>query len=331
MSEQLFDPYGILGIGRDADPASIRRAFRRLAMRWHPDRNDDPQATERFKQIRAAFDWLTGDDDRATARDEDEADAARGADRHEELELTLEEAMLGCDKPFTLRRQQPCPTCDGEGMVALRHTRMCEVCHGSGKVRTTLGLEKCHICSGRGFVQRAACEDCCGSGHVQADREVTVHVAAGMLPGEVLRLKGLGHEAEGEGEAGTLFLTLRLRDDGMFRLQGRDIHVDQPVGMLRLLAGGRLSLAGPLGPILFDLAPGAGTELRLPGRGFPGRGGDLASAGDLVVTLQPCLPEDLDDKQLGGLARLEDALQRQRERHYPALERWWQAYLASRA
>ncbi|MCB1929414.1 MAG: J domain-containing protein [Rhodocyclaceae bacterium] len=332
MSERLFDPHGILEIAEDADLATIRRAFRRLAMRWHPDRNPDPDATARFREIRAAFDWLTGDPDVEGGDDDVDAPSDVGAtDRHADIELSLVEAMLGCDKPFVIRRQRPCEVCDGEGSVALSHTRLCEVCHGSGKVRTTHSLEKCHICGGRGYVQRAACEHCAGSGEVIADRTVTVHVGAGMLPGEVLRLKGLGHESPGGG-AGTLFLTIRLAADDLFELAGRDIRVRQPVSMLRLIAGGRLSIAAPLGPVLIELEPGQvdGCELRLSGKGYPGRGGSLDDAGDLVVTLEPCPPEQLDEAQRRSLAKLEEQLQRHRATHFPRLEEWWQDYLASR-
>lgn len=337
VSERLFDPHGILEVAEDADLATIRRAFRRLAMRWHPDRNPDPDAAARFREIRAAFDWLTGDpavDEAGDADDafDDGAGAAQAAaDRYDELELELAEAMLGCDKPFVIRRQRPCDVCDGSGSVALTHTRLCAVCHGSGKVRTTHGLEKCHICGGRGYVQRAECERCAGSGEIVADRTVNIHVGAGMLPGEVLRLKGLGHETA-SGATGTLFLTIRLAEDGLFRLAGRDILVTQPVSVLRLIAGGRLSIAAPLGPMLIDLEPGqvAGREMRLSGKGYPGRGGSLDDAGDLVVTLEASLPAALDDAQRRTLSRLEDQLQRDRAGHFPALDAWWQAYLASR-
>lgn len=337
MPDQLFDPYSILEIAQDADFDTVRKAFRRLAMRWHPDRNADPQATERFKEIRAAFDWLSSDPDPAGGGDEGEAPeraggGARGADRHDELIVTLAEAMMGCDKPWTIRRRATCDACDGSGSVQLRHTRMCEICHGSGKVRTPKGLEKCHICRGRGYVQHAACEDCGGSGEVFADRVVTVHVAAGLLPGEVLRLKGLGDAGEDGQSAGTLFLTLKLAEDPLFSLDGRDIHVTQPISALRLMAGGRVSLAGPLGPVLVDLPAGTPADrgMRLPGQGFPGRGGALDSAGALVLHFEAVLPEALDASQLKLLATLENGLQAQRARHYPAAEGWWQDYLASR-
>ncbi len=334
MSDPVFDPHAILEIEAGADAATIRRAFRRLAMRWHPDRNPDPGATEIFKRIRAAFEWLTSDL-QAPAPDvaaDDEGEVG-GQDRHETLEVSLAELIMGCDKPFVVRRLSRCDACDGEGSVRMRHTRMCDICHGSGRVRTPAGLERCHLCTGRGFVQHAACDVCGGSGEAVSARTVTVHVAAGLLPGEVLRLKGLG-EPDSEGaRPGTLFLTLALSHDPLFSLEGRDIHVRQPVSALRLLAGGRVSLAGPLGPVVMNLPAGdglGGGPVRLSGQGFPGRGGTLDGAGDLVVHLEPQLPAALDTADRDILQRLEARLDAARPQHYPGLDRWWRDYLASR-
>ncbi|MCB1889558.1 MAG: DnaJ domain-containing protein [Rhodocyclaceae bacterium] len=334
MSDPVFDPHAILEIEAGADAATIRRAFRRLAMRWHPDRNADPGATETFKRIRAAFEWLTSDApaDDVEASPSDPAGPS-GMDRHETLEVTLAELIMGCDKPFVVRRLSECEACEGAGSVRMRHTRMCDICHGSGKVRTPAGLERCHLCAGRGFVQHASCEHCGGSGEALSERTVTVHVEAGLLPGEVLRLKGLGEPGGEGGLPGTLFLTLALADDPLFSLEGRDIHVRQPISALRLLAGGRVSLAGPLGPVVMDLPPGDGLgpgTLRLSGQGFPGRGGTIDGAGDLVVHLEPLLPSALSASDREALQGLEARLDGARDRHYPGLDSWWRTYLASR-
>ena len=333
LTAEALDPYRLLEIPQDADHVTIRRAFRRQAMRWHPDRNPAPEAVERFKEIRAAYEGLldaAGDDRQA---DEEAPVAPRGADRHEELWLSLEEAMLGCDTPFSIRREGQCAECGGSGSVELARTRMCSACHGSGKLRTDKGLQACADCGGKGFSRRAGCEVCEGSGRAQADQVVTVHVAAGVLPGEVLRLRGLGHPAEGDGPPGELFLGIRLEPHAIFRLEGRDLHVNQPVSALRLIAGGRISVAGPLGPIVTELSSSDSRrrELRLAGKGFPGRGGKMDAAGDLVVMLEPVLPSGLSDKQRARLSKLEAELQQDASHHYDRLEQWWRMYRSKRS
>lgn len=331
VPEQAFDPHHVLEIDEGASAATIRRAYRRQAMRWHPDRNPDPHAAERFKQIRAAYERLTETQDGDEAGEppgEADEPAPRGADRHEEIWLTLEEAMLGCDKPFAIVRESECASCAGTGSIALTHTRLCGDCHGSGRVRNGSGLARCASCGGQGYVLKAPCEACEGSGVGRSEQQVTVHVASGVLPGEVLRLKGLGHPPEGDGLPGVLYLTIRLHPDPLFRLDGRDLHVDQPIGMLRLLVGGRISVAGPLGPILVDLDRDAADcrRVRLEGRGFPGRNGALDTAGALEVHFQPRLPLALSPAQLQRLAALETELQADGAGHYPEVHDWWQAY-----
>lgn len=330
VSANLLDPHALLEIAEDADESAIRRAFRRLAMRWHPDRNADPAAAERFREIRAAYEHLINPPDAGSADDPpaEAGEAARGADRHEEIWLSLAEAMLGCDKPFTLRRERECSDCGGSGRVELAHTRLCTDCHGSGRVRNASGLVACSRCEGKGYVRSGECGGCAGSGRRHADQVVTVHVAAGVLPGEVLRLRGLGHDAGNGGIPGTLFLTVRLQPHPIFELDGRDLRSVQPISALRLIAGGRASLAGPLGPVIVELAPGSGLEreLRLEGKGFPGRGGDMRSAGALVIRLEGVLPQALDEDQLARIARLEGELQRDDAAHYPALAAWRRSY-----
>ena len=97
------DPHAVLGVTPDASPAELKRAYRRLAMRWHPDRNVDPLATERFKQIRAAYEQLLAVDlpDDVEMADAETAPGdfvARAADIRLDLSISLEEGAAGCRK-----------------------------------------------------------------------------------------------------------------------------------------------------------------------------------------------------------------------------------------
>jgi molecular chaperone DnaJ len=140
-----IDPYATLGVSRESGPADWKRAYRRLAMRWHPDRNDDPLATERFKEINAAYDRLMAGDDpdvideasreeEAHAETAPEPNVAKAADIRLNLEITLEEGASGCRKPIHYARGKPCPTCEGTGEAGMVRTRFCDACHGSGRV-----------------------------------------------------------------------------------------------------------------------------------------------------------------------------------------------------
>lgn len=167
-----MDAHDLLGLAPGASAHDIKRSFRRLAMLWHPDRNPDPHAQEHFKALRAAYESLLADltsatpDDEAPDADEDAGDAAeaRGADRSQDLTLTIEAAFFGGERTVELEGDGECGACAGSGEEVLRHTRLCASCHGTGRTHGRHGLAPCRHCAGRGYLSKQACPSCHGSG-----------------------------------------------------------------------------------------------------------------------------------------------------------------------
>ncbi len=322
------DPYEILGISPDSGPAEWKRAYRRLAMRWHPDRNAHAQATERFKEINAAYEQLTAvdvDDEPEAGGEADAppaAEPARAADIRLNLELSLEEAASGCRKTVVVMRGKPCPTCAGSGEHGMARTRFCGACHGSGRVRADGELVRCGDCGGRGFFSERICPDCHGSGRQTAEVSLEISVPPGMLAGDELRLSGQGEPGDGDELPGHLFLTLVLRSHALFQLRGRDLHFSMPVGALAMLAGGKVELPTLFGTLAHELAAGSAErrEIRVAGRGYPGRG--RLPAGDLVVDLQPVFPARLDARQRKLLLQAHQALVDDMAEAMPEIAAW---------
>jgi len=328
-----YDPHSVLGVHRAATPEELKRAYRRLAMRWHPDRNDHPEATERFKQIRAAYDHLTAvdspDEPENVAPDTDESptapeeNIARAADIRLNLEISLEQAVAGCRQAITYHRGKPCPTCAGSGEAGLSRTRFCGACHGSGRVRDPQRvLVACDACSGRGFFTERICPDCAGSGRDSAEVQLEITVPPGMLPGDELRLAGQGEAAHADLQAGDLYLTVVIRSHPLFQLRGRDLCFCMPVSALLLIGGGDLELPVPGGVLHHTLEAGSpeARQLRLAGKGYPGRGS--LAAGDLVVDLQPVFPRQLNARQRKLLGQVNAALVEELDRTLPELAEW---------
>ncbi len=330
------DPYNVLGLSAEAGPAEWKRAFRRLAMRWHPDRNGHPEAAERFREIRAAYDRLTtvnGENEGENGAPDDEAEGAaqedpvaRAADIRFSFELALEEAASGCTKTFSFSRGKACSTCDGSGESGMARTRFCAACHGSGRIRDAgRGLIPCAGCGGRGFFSERICSDCAGSGRETADLSLEISVPPGMLPGDELRLAGQGEPAMGELAAGDLYLTLIIRSHPRYQLRGRDLHFSMPVSALALIAGGEIDVPAPGGNISVRLAAGLPDSrvLHLAGKGYPGRSHNLA--GDLFVTLNPVFPRQLDARQRKLLLQVDKALHENLADSLPEIAAWHQA------
>lgn len=305
MNRQTMDFFSILGIAPDASAGEIKRAYRRQAMAWHPDRSSHPEATERFKLIRAAYAALQnrGGSEEAAETPAGASAMARASDIRLDLEVALEEAAFGCAKDIVFERGIACGTCGGSGEAGVSRSRPCQGCHGSGRIRRRQhGLEICPQCGGRGYFSQRVCPDCSGRGKHCEKISLTVAVPAGMSPGDELRLVGQGEPGVGGVMPGDLFLRLGIRRHALFELHDCELSYAMPVNGLKLLAGGNIDVLVLGGVESVELEAGeiAPRTLRLAGRGYPGR--RAAQAGDLVVHLQPVMPQRWDGEP-GRLVR----------------------------
>lgn len=330
------DPFATLGLHQAASLEEVRRAYRRLAMRWHPDRNPTATAEAEFKRIKAAYELIL-DPQRyaqwqqerpsadAAAEQEPAEAAATGDDLTQTLVLSLEEAAHGCVKNIELARSSRCSPCHGSGRVQHTHSQPCAQCNGVGRVRgDSRGTRLCEGCGGRGYLRESACPECAGSGWRKKLRTLSVKVPAGVTHGERLRLaRQVRHGPEGEGAAGDLYLEIRLAAHPLFELNGRDLQCTVPLSIFQLLGGGgQIEVPTLHGSSMLDLLPfpAHGLDYRLPAQGFPKKHG--RGAGDLIVHLRPVYPSHLAAKDKALLDRLQASLLGDLEQRAPELAAW---------
>ena len=279
MPLSYTDYYEVLGVPRVADPDTIRRAYRKLARKYHPDLNSDGDAEERFKELGEAYEVLSDADKRARydrlgarwreaereAPDESFEDFVAhqefGDGTHVEFGDDLFEALFGARAG---RAGGPLRGHDREALLELS----LEDALAGGRRRLTLD-----------------------------GREVSVNFPAGVRDGQLIRLAGQGGEGRDGGPPGDLFLRVVLKPHPCFRRRSDDdLDVDLPITPSEAALGATVAVETPTGTARVRVPAGSssGRRLRLRGRGVPKRGG---GSGDLHAIVKIVVPKKLSDHE----------------------------------
>ena len=321
------ESYSELGLHPDCSDAEIKAAWRRLAGRWHPDRNASPHALRNIQRINRALEEIR----RARAAPDTDDDAAATPPARpgpeQVVELTLEEALAGCTRTLHGELVDDCPDCAGSGVEL--HASSCQECGGSGRARQQLWFSwmtppaKCGACHGQG-VARHACEACEGNGKARPTKyRCRVQIPAGTRDGEVLQV-ALRLQAAAGKRSETLRVRVAVQPHPFFTL-GADgtVKVELPVDGFAWMAGRWIEVPTPGGLQQMRLQRGH-LSYRIKGQGWPlAAGGERA---DCIVTVEPQFPEELSSQQAALVDRLVDSNARA-----PQLAQWrqrvadWQA------
>ncbi len=348
------DYYIVLGVSRTVSQEDLKRAFRGLALQYHPDRNpDDPDATRRFREISEAYQVLSDPEQRArydklgplfrmdgrppTPEDLNAfvADALAGlfgrrrpGDKGEDLKytltVTLEEAGLGTHKEIELRRRVPCTRCEATGAEPGVGRSPCPACEGSGKSQARrLFRSECPRCDGRGFLVVEKCKRCEGAGVRDDTERFRVRVPAGVATGTKLKLRGKGSFPRGDGPPGDLVVLMDVEDHALFRRRGADLFLEAPLTYAEATLGTELTVPTLDGQTRIRVPAGSpsGKIFRLSGRGLHQ---DRGKPGDLHVKVVVEVPTNLSPAARRALDALQAALPAQA---HPGRSAWDAALL----
>lgn len=326
----MRDPYDVLGLDRSASEADIKRAYRKLAKEFHPDRHGgDKSAQDRFAEIGSAYEIL-GDKEKRAQFDRGEIDA-EGKPRFQGFE-----GFAGGGPGF--ENIDPRSFADilsgfgrggGGGARTFRFTT-----GGPGGPRGFAGgadegdddiLRS--IFGGRGRAARAApgadlraevavtLEDIVAGRKPKVSlptgKNVALTLPKGVLDGQVIRLQGQGHPSLSGGRPGDALVTVRFVPHPLFKPEGADLRLDLPVSLDEAVLGAKIAVPTLSGRVQVTIPPhsSSGRTLRLKGKGLPRETGH----GDLLVTPRIVLPEDADG-DLEALMRKWHEEKRQRPR-----------------
>lgn len=326
------DYYNVLGVSAKADGDEIKRAYRALALRWHPDRNaGNAEAEARFKDVNEAYRVLSDPEQRArydrlgplfTAdgrppRPDEVSEVmsrmwsnlwgrkprARGEDLRFTVAVSLEEVGSGTHREIVLPRQVRCATCDGVG-APTSGRQTCPICKGTG--RSTGGRllrTSCYHCDGRGYVVTAPCDTCHGDGRTAREDTLKVKIPPGVTTGQKLKVPSKGNETADGGPAGDLYVLVSVPEHTLFRRRGDDLVVDVPITVAEATLGAEIAVPTLDGRTVIRVPPGTppGRVFRLAGRGLPVMG--RSGRGDLHLEVQIEIPVQLSDDDRRGLER----------------------------
>ena len=290
------DYYEVLGVARDADAAELKRSYRELAMRFHPDKNPGMKdAEERFKEVSEAYAVLSEPEKRARydrlghaagpgpgfeaamgsftdlfdslfgdllgRRGAKSGGKAAGRDLRYTLEIDFVEGALGCKKTISVAAKGDCAECKGTGAHGGEAgQKACTSCGGRGEIKVQQGFfsvgKSCPTCAGAGKIIIEKCPACSGSGTVEREREYTVQIPAGTDDGNIRRVAGQGEPGRRGGAPGDLHVVVRVKPHPLFKREGGVIVCELPISFPQAALGTSLEVPTLEGRVEMRIPPG---------------------------------------------------------------------------
>jgi len=318
---EFKDYYKTLGVSKNASQDEVKKAYRKLAQKYHPDRNpNDKKAEEKFKDISEAYEVL-GDPEKRKKYEE------LGSDwkKHEQAEAGTEGfdwSKYASQGGFGGRGRTYTYQGDFEDVFGGSFSDFFEQFFGGGFGTQTSGRRSNFGRSGqqsavKGHDLKASLEISLSDAYQGAEKVVNVQgknlrikIKQGIKDGQTLRLKQKGGQSPAGGANGDLYLTINVKGKKGYQRNGNDLYIDFPVDLYTAVLGGDANLKSLNGALKFKIAAGtnSGTHLRAKGKGFTDYD-NPEKKGDLYAKVLVQVPKKLSKKEkelfreLGGVSK----------------------------
>ncbi|QJC31594.1 molecular chaperone DnaJ [Enterobacteriaceae endosymbiont of Donacia tomentosa] len=326
------DYYDILGVTKTAEDREIKKAYKRLAMKFHPDRNPgNRNAENKFKEIKQAYEILSDSKKRAAydqyghsafeqenvsnttdfsdifgdvfgdifGNSRTNKNKKRGSDLKYLITLSLEEAIKGITKQIKIPVLKNCNYCKGTG--SQKPLQKCYTCNGHGQIQMSQGFftvqQTCPRCHGEGYFIKNPCVYCKGKGKLEVYKTLSVKIPNGVDTGDRIRLTGEGETGNNGAKSGDLYIEIKIKKHSLFKREGNNLYCNLPVNFVTAALGGSINIPVLDGYVKIKIPPGTqtGKILRIPKKGVKSiRDNDI---GDLFCKIVIETPINLNDKQ----------------------------------
>ncbi len=338
-----MDYYEILEVSRTATKEEIKKAYRRLAKKYHPDKNQgDKEAEEKFKLINEAYQVLMDDEKRAiydkygkegldgNIRGFDfsdffeeifgfEEELPYNIDILKEVELGFEEAAFGVSKEIEIEYYAICPKCKGSGA---EESVVCKTCKGRGQIIIDNGFirlaQTCPQCGGKGFIPKKICKECKGKGFIVKKEKIKVDIPAGVDSGMRMRIPNKGNEyTKGRGD---LYIQFKVKPSKIFKRYNENLIIEVPVFFTSAILGDKVKIPTLNGEKEIEIKPHTKDKTRIlfKGEGLPNP--NTGRKGDLIAIINIVYPEKLTDEQRELLEKLHQSFTGEVKKHKNFLE-----------
>ena len=369
------DYYAILGVSKTATDDELKKAYRKMAKKYHPDANPDnkEEAEKKFKEVNEAYEVLSDPKKRkmydqfgtvdpqgfggaggpfgggnyysySSSNWDDFGDLGdifssffgggfggqratrknngprKGEDLNYSMDISFEESFLGIEKEIVISRKETCSKCHGTGAKPGTNPIKCATCGGTGQIRqmqnTILGqvqtTRTCSDCHGTGEVITSPCETCGGKGTVRKNPKVKVKIPAGIGDNQTVVLRGQGNPGQKGGPNGDLYITLRIRNNTIFKREGNNVICNIPISITQATLGAELEIPmvdGSKEKYKIPEATQTGTQFTIRGKGF--KNINSSSYGNFIFKVVVQTPKRLTKEQRELLTQLAKTMNEQ--------------------
>lgn len=322
------DYYKILGVDKNASKEDIKKAYRKMAMKYHPDQNpDNPEAESKFKEVSEAYEILSDDSKKSNYDNFGSSNFSgfnhsddifshfssmfgdifnnrysgksnkRGSDLKMRVTVTIQDILKGTSKKIKYKRKDFCESCDGSGGSDVKK---CSKCNGNGIIdffqNTPFGKIRqqtiCNSCQGSGQEIKNKCSNCKGEGVVLKEQIVDIEIPAGISESMRFTMKGYGNCIK-DGQSGDLIILIDELKEHYFKRDNNNIIIEKEISVINAIIGANLTVKTPHGELNLKIEPGTQNDTRIKynGKGIPDMNYGL---GNLYVIIKVKIPENIN-------------------------------------